>query len=149
MLDRDLAEIYGVSTKVLNQSVKRNIERFPSNFMFRLTMEEMKNWRSQFVTSNREKMGVRRPPYAFTEHGAMMLSSILKSQHAIEVSIQIVQSFIQLREILASNRELYTKMERMEKRYNKQIGLLFETVKQLAQKEDTKHVNKLKIGFKV
>ena len=87
MLDRDLAEMYGVQTKVLNQAVKRNIERFPEDFMFQLTSEETNNWRSQFVTSNSIKMGLRRNPYAFTELGVAMLSSILSSKLAIQVNI--------------------------------------------------------------
>ena len=93
MIDRDIAELYGVETKVLNQAVKRNIERFPENFMFQLDEIEFKNWRSQFVTSNSDKMGLRRPPYAFTEQGVAMLSAVLKSETAIKVSIQIMNAF--------------------------------------------------------
>lgn len=81
MLDRDLATLYQVETKVLNQAVKRNIERFPNDFMFQLSDLEFQNWKSQFVTSNSDKMGLRRPPYAFTEHGVAMLSSVLKQQN--------------------------------------------------------------------
>jgi len=93
MLDRDLAEIYGVETKVLNQAVKRNIERFPSDFMFQLTEKEMQDWRSQFVTSNSIKMGLRRKPYAFTELGVAMLSSVLNSKTAIQINMGIMRAF--------------------------------------------------------
>ena len=101
MLDRDLAEMYGVQTKVLNQAVKRNIERFPEDFMFQLTSEETNNWRSQFVTSNSIKMGLRRNPYAFTELGVAMLSSILSSKLAIQVNINIMRAFVAVRQMIA------------------------------------------------
>ncbi len=93
MLDRDLAKLYQVETKVLNQAVKRNTDRFPSDFMFQLSDSEFENWRSQFVTSKNDKMGLRRPPYVFTEQGVSMLASVLNSKIAIEVSIQIIGSF--------------------------------------------------------
>jgi hypothetical protein len=101
MLDRDLAEMYDVQTKVLNQAVKRNIERFPEDFMFQLTNEETQNWRSQFVTSNSIKMGLRRNPYAFTELGVAMLSSILNSKLAIQVNINIMRAFVVVRQMIA------------------------------------------------
>lgn len=101
MLDRDLAEMYDVQTKVLNQAVKRNIERFPEDFMFQLTSEETNNWRSQFVTSNSIKMGLRRNPYAFTELGVAMLSSILSSKLAIQVNINIMRAFVAVRQMIA------------------------------------------------
>ena len=91
MLDRDLAELYGVDTKRLKEQVRRNIERFPEDFMFELTKEELENWRSQFATSNRDIMGLRIPPFAFTEHGVLMLSSVLKSERAIQVNIYPVK----------------------------------------------------------
>ena len=97
MLDRDLAEMYGVQTKALNQAVKRNIDRFPEDFMFQLTSEETQNWRSQFVTSNSIKMGVRRNPYAFTELGVAMLSSVLNSDIAIEINRNIMRAFVAIR----------------------------------------------------
>jgi hypothetical protein len=97
MMDRDLAQLYNVETKVLNQAVKRNSERFPSDFRFQLNSEEFENWKSQFVTSNADKMGLRRPPYAFTEQGVAMLSAILKSETAITVSIQIMKAFVEMR----------------------------------------------------
>ena len=99
MLDRDLAELYGVKTKALKQAVRRNIARFPEDFMFELTKEEFRNWRSQFVTSNQDKMGLRYRPMAFIEQGVAMLSSILKSERAIGVNVAIMRAFVQLREI--------------------------------------------------
>ncbi len=107
MLDRDLAELYGVETKVLNQAVKRNIERFPQNFMFQLNDTEFTNWRSQIVTSNSDKMGLRRPPFAFTEQGVAMLSAVLKSNTAVNVSIQIMNAFVAMRKFLQNNLMLF------------------------------------------
>ena len=107
MIDRDIAELYGVETKVLNQAVKRNIERFPQTFMFQLNNAEFANWRSQFVTSNSDKMGLRRPPYAFTEQGVAMLSAVLKSDTAVNVSIQIMNAFVAMRKFLQNNLLLF------------------------------------------
>ena len=103
MLDRDLAEMYGVETRVLNQAVKRNIERFPEDFMFQLTDEEVRNWKSQFVMSNSIKMGLRKNPYAFTELGVAMLSSVLNSKIAIQVNMGIMRAFVALRQLVAVN----------------------------------------------
>ena len=102
MLDRDLAELYEVETKVLNQAVKRNIERFPEEFMFQLESEEFRNWKSQFVTSNADKMGLRRPPYAFTEQGVAMLSAIFRSEVAVHTSIKIISAFGKFRKLIRS-----------------------------------------------
>ena len=113
MLDRDLAELYGVETKVLNQAVKRNIERFPENFMFQLNEKEYQNWRSQFVTSNSDKMGLRRPPYAFTEQGVAMLSAVLKSETAIKVSLKIMNVFVSMRHFLQNNAEIFVELKSM------------------------------------
>ena len=99
MLDRDLAEMYGVLTKVLNQAVKRNPDRFPEDFMFQLTNEETQNWKSQIVTTNYIKMGVRRNPYAFTELGVAMLSSVLNSKTAIQINMSIMRAFVTIRHI--------------------------------------------------
>jgi len=101
MLDRDLAEMYGVPTKVLNQAVKRNIERFPEDFMFELSSEETQEWRSQFVTSNSIKMGVRRNPYAFTELGVAMLSSVLSSKTAVQINMGIMRAFVAVRQMIS------------------------------------------------
>jgi len=105
MLDSDLAGLYQVPTKALNQAVKRNLTRFPADFMFQLTTRELENWRSQIVTTNpAAKMALRRPPYAFTEHGVAMLSSVLNSERAVQVNIVIMRAFIKLREMLAPTR---------------------------------------------
>lgn len=101
MLDRDLAQLYGIETKVLNQAVKRNLERFPDDFMFQMTSEETENWKSQIVTTNSIKMGLRRNPYVFTELGVAMLSSVLNSQTAIQVNIGIMRAFVTMRNSLS------------------------------------------------
>ncbi len=145
MLDRDLAELYGVETRVLKQAVRRNIKRFPEDFMFELSKEEFTNWRSQFVISNNgDKMGLRHPPMAFTEQGVAMLSSVLKSDRAIQVNIQIMRAFNKLRQMLATHKDLKKKIEAMEAKYDKQFRVVFEAIKQLLA-EDKKP--KRKIGF--
>ena len=116
MIDRDLAELYGVETKVLNQAVKRNIERFPEDFCFQLNKAEFEIWRSQFVTSNSDKMGLRRPPYVFTEQGVAMLSSVLRSKNAVEINIQIMRVFVALRRFLKINAQVFQRLDFMEKR---------------------------------
>ncbi len=116
MLDRNLAELYQVETKVLNQAVKRNIDRFPEDFMFQLSKEEFENWRSQFVTSNNDKMGLRRPPYAFTEQGVSMLASVLKSRIAVEVSIKIIRSFVNMRKFLSNNMLIFQRFDHIEQK---------------------------------
>ena len=118
MLDRDLAALYGVLTKRLNEQVKRNARRFPDNFMFQLTKEELADWRSQIATSNLEqyaKMGVRNRPYAFTEHGIIMLASVLKSDIAIDASIRITNAFIAMRKALSSIAPLMTRIAETER----------------------------------
>ena len=135
MLDRDLAVLYGVETKVFNQAVKRNSERFPSDFMFQLTDEESKALRSQIVTSNGGRGGRRYNPYAFTEQGIAMLSSVLRSQRAVEVNIAIVRTFVQLRRILADNALLRKKIESMEKKYDEQFGQVFAVLKAMIAEE--------------
>jgi hypothetical protein len=116
MLDRDLAELYGVETKVLNQAVKRNETRFPKDFIFQLSKEEFENWRSQIVTSNSDKMGLRRPPYAFTEQGVSMLSTVLKSEIAVDISVKIIRAFVDMRKIINSDNALFYKIDFLEKR---------------------------------
>jgi DNA-binding PadR family transcriptional regulator len=107
MLDQDLARLYQVETKKLIQAIKRNIERFPEDFMFQLSSEELENWRSQIVTSNlKAKMGLRRKPYAFTEQGVAMLSSVLRSPQAVKVNIEIMRAFVRIRHVLESSKEL-------------------------------------------
>lgn len=116
MVDRDLAELYGVETKRLNEQVKRNIERFPEEFMFQMTTKELENWKSQFATSNKEIMGLRKLPFVFTEQGVSMLSSVLKSDTAIQTSINIIKSFVGMRKFLLNNASIFQKIESIEKR---------------------------------
>ena len=136
MLDRDLAELYGVETKRLKEQVRRNIERFPEDFMFELKKEELTNWRSQFAISNQDIMGLRIPPFAFTEHGVLMLSSVLRSERAVQVNIQIMRAFTQLRKMLSTHEDLKRKIESMEKKYDEQFQIVFEAIKQLLSEED-------------
>ncbi len=142
MLDRDLAELYEVETRVLKQAVRRNIKRFPKDFMFELTYQELRNLRSQFVMSSWG--GVRRPPMAFTEQGVAMLSSVLKSDRAIQVNIQIMRAFTQLRQMLSTHKDLQRKIEEMESKYDERFRIVFEAIKQLI---DTESEPKRKIGF--
>jgi hypothetical protein len=131
ILDRDLAELYGVETKQLKQAVKRNIERFPDDFMFQLTREELENWRSQFVTSKADKMGLRYPPMAFTEQGVAMLSSVLRSKRAVQVSIEIMRAFVCLRQMLDAHKDLRRKLAELEKKYDDQFKIVFEAIAEL------------------
>ena len=117
ILDRDLAKLYQVETKVFNQAVKRNIKRFPDNFRFQLTKEELQNLRSQIVTF-KENLNIKYLPYAFTEQGVSMLSAVLKSDIAIEVSIKIIESFVNMRKIISSNKLMFERFERIEERLN-------------------------------
>jgi phage regulator Rha-like protein len=130
MLDADLAELYGVKTRVLVQAVKRNLERFPEDFMFQLNHKEFAVLRSQSVTSS-DWGGRRYPPYAFTEQGVAMLSSVLRSQRAIQVNIEIMRAFIRLRQMLASHVELARKLDALEKKYDAQFREVFEAIRQL------------------
>jgi phage regulator Rha-like protein len=148
MLDRDLAELYGVETRILNQAVKRNISRFPEDFMFQLSKEELENWKSQIVISNREKLGLRKPPFAFTEHGVLMLSSVLNSQQAIQVNIQIVRIFTRLRNLLSEHTELKLEIADIKKHlqnHDKNIELVFSYLDKLIDKENQP---RKRIGFK-
>ena len=133
--------MYGVETRVLNQAVKRNERRFPADFMFQLTDLELENWKSQNVISNKEKMGLRKLPNVFTEQGVAMLSSVLSSETAIEVNIQIIRIFTRIREVLITHKDVLMKMEQLEKKILKQdektnkheeeIQLIFNALKQL------------------
>lgn len=116
MIDRHLAEMYQVETRVLNQAVKRNIERFLEAFRFQLSESEFENWKSQIVMSNKDRMGLRRPPYAFTEQGVAMLSAVLRSDMAVKVSIQIINAFIEMRKIIANHSGLIQRMEGVERK---------------------------------
>ena len=135
MLDRDLAELYGVSTKRLNEQVKRNRDRFPEDFMFRLTLAEGRAVlasRSQFATLKRGQH-LKYAPYAFTEHGAVMAANVLNSPTAVRASIQVVRAFVRLREILATHKELARKLEEMEKKYDAQFKVVFAEIRKLMQ----------------
>lgn len=143
MLDKDLAELYGVETRILNQAVTRNKERFPKDFMFELSRDEIKRI-SQIVISSNIKYSRR--VTAFTEQGVAMLSTVLKSKRAIQVNIQIMRAFTKLRQMLLTHKDLKKKIESMEKKYDQQFQIVFEAIKQLLE-EDEKP--KKKIGFTV
>jgi hypothetical protein len=124
ILDRDLAELYGVSTKALKQAVRRNAERFPGDFMFTLDGVEFENWRSQFVTSKYDRMGLRYAPMAFTEQGVAMLSSVLRSKRAIAVNVEIMRTFVRLRRLITSNAELARQLKQLEGKYDRQFKVV-------------------------
>lgn len=168
MFDRDLAELYGVETRVLNQAVKRNIERFPEDFMFQLTDDELKTWKSQIVMSNSIKMGLRRPPYVFTELGVAMLSSILNSKTAIQINIGIMRAFVAVRQALTQDMQTEIRIARLEKDFSElkqdleeifrdyndinedtrlQLDLINETLAQLHVNNRTPN-HRTQIGFK-
>jgi len=144
MLDSDLAEIYGVTTKRMNEQVKRNIDRFPKDFMFQLDLEEAKSLRSQIATSKVGRGGRRYAPYVFTEHGAVMLANVLRSPVAVQASIQVVRAFVSLREMLASHEDLSKKLNTLEKKYDKQFSVVFQAIRKLM--EPSKR-NRRRIGF--
>ena len=147
MLDSDLAAIYGVTTKALNQAVKRNVSRFPEDFMFQLTVDEVANLnRSQFVTGSQKHRDPRFPPYAFTEHGALMLANVLNSERAAQTSVLVVRAFVRLRQLLSSNAELARKLEALENKYDTQFKVVFDAIRQLMSPAATK---RKEIGFHV
>lgn len=115
MLDRDLAELYGVETKVLKQAVRRNMMRFPEDFMFEMSQKELENWRSQNVTSKQVRQGLRYKPFCFTEQGVTMLSCMLNSERAIHVNIQIIRIYTRIREMLLAHKDIFMKVEQFEK----------------------------------
>ena len=154
MLDRDLADLYGVSTKVLNQAVKRNLERFPEDFMFQLFSDEAETrWnhvragrsRSQIVTLKRGE-NIKYQPFAFTEHGILMLSSVLRSERAIAVNIAIMRAFVKLREMLASQKDLVRRLDGLEQKYDKHFQVVFDAIRQLMTPLEKP---KRQIGFRV
>ena len=130
MLDQDLAQLYGVKTRVFVQAVKRTLGRFPEDFMFQLTPEEFGILRSQFVTSS-QWGGRRYPPYAFTEQGVAMLSSVLRSKRAVQVNIEIMRAFVRLRRLLASHADLQRRLDELEKKYDEKFRVVFEAIRQL------------------
>lgn len=153
LVDRDLAELYDVDTRTLNQAVKRNLKRFPEDFMFQMTKEEFEIWKSQIVISKSDRMGLRRPPYVFTEQGVAMLSSVLNSDRAILVNIQIMRVFTKMRALLESHKEILRKLESIEKKdieQDEKIVLIFEYLKQLeqAKQEETLFKERKRIGYK-
>lgn len=160
MLDRDLATLYGVETRVLNQAVKRNDKRFPPDFMFQMTKTELEDWKSQLVISNSSKvtMGLRKMPYVFTEHGVAMLSGVLKSEKAIEVNIQIIRIFNRLRETVLHNKDILLKLEQLDKKvlnldfdirmHDGEIETIFELIREIIAEKQPVSAPKNPIGFK-
>ncbi len=148
MLDYDLAEMYDIATKALKQAVRRNIERFPEDFMFEMSEKELSDWRSHFVTSKSLKMGLRYKPFCFTEHCVLMLSSVLRNSRAVDVNIQIMRVYSKIKELLFLNKELMQKMEKLEKDTNnntKEIQLIFSYIKKLIAQPSERTE---RIGFK-
>ena len=149
MFDKDIAELYGVETRLLNQTVKRNILRFPSDFMFRLNSAETKVWQSYLLRSQivilKQGQHLKYTPCVFTEQGVAMLSSVLKSPRAIQVNIQIIRTFTQLREMLSGHKELRQKIEQIEQKYDKQLVTIFQILQRLLKTEDEPRET---IGFK-
>jgi hypothetical protein len=145
MLDKDLAKLYGVSTKRLNEQVRRNLRRFPDDFMFRLTLDEVKVSRSHFATLNIGRgHNIKYFPFVFTEQGVAMLSSVLHSQRAIEVNIEIMRVFVRLRQMIASNAEIARKVEGLERKYDHQFKFVFKAIRKLMMPVNTK---RKRIGF--
>jgi hypothetical protein len=147
LLDANLATLYGVPTGALIQAVKRNIERFPEDFMFQLTATEWATLRSQFVISNEGRGGRRYAPYAFTEQGVAMLSSVLKSPHAIAVNIEIMRAFVRMRELLASNKELAQKLAELERKVDSHDQAIVGILKAIRELMHTPEPKKRPIGF--
>jgi len=146
MLDSDLAELYEVPTRRLNEQFKRNIARFPSDFMFQLSPEEDENLRSQFATSSSRHGGRRYLPYVFTEQGVAMLSSVLNSERAIQVNIAIMRAFVKLREMIASNKDLAKRLDDLEKKYDTQFKIVFDAIRRLMTPPEPK---RRQIGFHI
>jgi len=160
MLDRDLAELYGVPTRALKQAVRRNRERFPEDFMSEMTKQELEDWRSQFATSNREVMGLRVLPFVFAEHGVLMLSSVLQSRTATVVNIQIIRVFTKMREMLLTHKDLLHELERIRTKtgeHDRKFQVIFRYLKQMEKRETervllaevTKSKPRTPVGFKV
>lgn len=155
MLDRDLAELYGVETKALKQAVRRNKDRFPPDFMFEMSLEELDNWRSQFVTSKGDKQGLRYAPFCFTEQGVTMLSCILNSERAIAVNILVIRVFTKMREMILTHKDILIKLEQIEKtllqqdirmnKHEEEIQAILETIKEMLNPPDEPRP---RIGFR-
>lgn len=150
MLDRDLAELYGVETRVLKQAVRRNEKRFPEDFMFEMDKEEFEIWRSQFVTSKEDRKGLRYAPFCFTEQGVTMLSCVLNSERAIAVNILIVRTFTKMRELLTDNLSVKLDIEQIKKKlenHSKNIELVFNYLDELIEKQEDPKPRR-EIGYK-
>lgn len=157
MIDRDLAELYGVETRVLKQAVRRNLSRFPEDFMFEMTKAEFELWRTESIIDQQDKMGLRYAPFCFTEQGVTMLSCILNSPRAIEMNIRIIRVFTRLREMLLTNQEILTKLEQLDKKiinlgfdvkmHDGEIETIFELIKEIVE-EKKKPIPRNPIGFK-
>ncbi|MBK7134644.1 MAG: ORF6N domain-containing protein [Bacteroidales bacterium] len=153
ILDRDLAELYKVDTKQLKRAVRRNIDRFPDDFMFELSKDELANWRYQFGTSKGDIKGLRFAPFAFTEYGLLMLASVLNSERAIQINIQIVRIFSRMRKMIESHADILNKLEQLEKKdieLDEKVTLIFNYLKQLEQskQQETDFKQRKRIGYK-
>ena len=153
MIDRDLAKLYGVEIRTLNQAVRRNLKRFPEDFMFQLTAKEFENWKSQIVMSNTERMSIRKAPLVFTEQGIAMLSSVLNSDQAISVNIQIIRIFITMRRMLSSQKDLILALERIQDRqmdHEQKISLIFTYIRKIQEtkQEENGFSERQRIEFK-
>ena len=148
MIDRDLAELYEVETKRLKEAIRRNINRFPKDFMFEMNKKEFANWRTQFATSKEDKVGLRYAPFCFTEQGVTMLSCVLNSDRAIDVNIQIIRIFTKMKEMLLTNKDILLQMQKVERKlteHDADIKLIFEYLKQLLNPPQEP---RKRIGFK-
>lgn len=153
IIDNDLADLFGIKTFRLNEQVKRNTHRFPNDFMFELNEEEFENWRRQFGTSNEDRMGLRYKPFAFTEEGVAQLSTVLNSDRAIRVNIQIIRMFTKMRSFVLSNKDILRKLDDIERQYHdhdKKIEAIFNYLKKLksADKAESDFKNRNRIGYK-
>ena len=155
MIDRDLSVLYGIETKRLKEAVKRNAARFPADFMFEMNAREFKNWRTQIATSNSDKMGLRYAPYCFTEQGVAMLSSVLNSERAILVNLEIIRAFTRIRKVITENTALRRAIEKLEEKsenHSKNIELVFSYIEELQSKVNTRKIKtlaKTKVGYKL
>ena len=155
MMDFDLARLYEIPTKVFNQSVRRNMERFPEDFAFQLSKAELENWRSQIVAANpAAKMALRRPPFVFTQEGVAMLSAVIRSERAVRMSIAIVRTFVRMRELMESNRKIAARVEKLERAHGRTasvIEVLVDDIDRLAREVEDMRVpppaQKRRIGF--
>lgn len=150
MIDRDLSEMYGVETRVLNQAIKRNAKRFPPDFMFQLTVQELSDWKSQNVISNKEKMGLRKLPKVFTEQGVAMLSSILNSETAIAVNIRIIRTFTRVRQMLSDHTDLRLEVEQIKKKLDhqdKNMEAVFRYLDELLVRNEAPDEERKSIGY--